>query len=80
MIVMEEQNGKVRYRLLDTVRHYGREKLLESGEAAIVLGIEIGTWGWPSGQSRNRPNRNNRVRPCLPARRIAPRGCLVGRR
>jgi predicted ATPase len=33
LVVMEEQDGGARYRLLGTVRQYGREKLLESGEA-----------------------------------------------
>ncbi|MGQ0550991.1 MAG: ATP-binding protein [Armatimonadota bacterium] len=38
LVLMEEQGGTVRYRLLETVRQYGREKLLESGEADVVGG------------------------------------------
>jgi non-specific serine/threonine protein kinase len=33
LVVMEEQDGGARYRLLETVRQYGRERLLESREA-----------------------------------------------
>jgi predicted ATPase/class 3 adenylate cyclase len=32
LVIMEERGGTSRYRLLDTVRQYGRNKLLESGE------------------------------------------------
>ncbi len=33
LVVAQERDGEARYRLLETVRQYGREKLLESGEA-----------------------------------------------
>jgi predicted ATPase/DNA-binding CsgD family transcriptional regulator len=33
LVVMREEGGEARYRLLETVRQYGREKLSESGEA-----------------------------------------------
>jgi predicted ATPase/class 3 adenylate cyclase len=36
LVVAEEQDGEARYRLLETVQQYGREKLRESGEAAAV--------------------------------------------
>ena len=36
LVVMEERGGEARYRLLETVRQYGREKLRESGEAEAV--------------------------------------------
>ncbi len=36
LVVVEEQLGETRYRLLDTVRQYSREKLLESKEASAV--------------------------------------------
>lgn len=38
LVMMEEREGKVRYRLLETLRQYGGEKLLESGEPAAVRG------------------------------------------
>ena len=37
LVVMEEQDGTVRYRLLETVRQYGREKLL-AAEADVARG------------------------------------------
>jgi predicted ATPase len=34
--VVEQENGKARYRLLETIRQYAREKLDESGEARFI--------------------------------------------
>ncbi len=36
LVLMDQPNGEARYRLLDTVRQYSRDKLLESGEASVV--------------------------------------------
>jgi predicted ATPase/class 3 adenylate cyclase len=36
LVVYDEQEGQARYRLLETVRQYGRDRLLEAGEAAFV--------------------------------------------
>ena len=36
LVVVDEQPGEARYRLLDTVRQYGRDRLLESKEAPVV--------------------------------------------
>jgi predicted ATPase/class 3 adenylate cyclase len=36
LLVAEEQEGRVRYRLLETLRQYGREKLDESGLTAVM--------------------------------------------
>ncbi len=36
LVVAEEQGGKARYRLLETVQQYGRDRLRESGEAEAV--------------------------------------------
>lgn len=36
LIIMEEQAGAARYYLLETIRQYAREKLLEAGEAESV--------------------------------------------
>jgi predicted ATPase/DNA-binding SARP family transcriptional activator len=36
MVVVEEQSGEARYLLLETLRQYAREKLLEAGEAEAV--------------------------------------------
>ncbi len=36
LVVAEEVDGAMRYRLLETVRQYGMEKLAESGEAEVV--------------------------------------------
>jgi predicted ATPase/DNA-binding CsgD family transcriptional regulator len=35
LVIVEEQDGEARYRLLETVRQYGREKLQESGEEEL---------------------------------------------
>ena len=37
LVTVREEDGEVRYRLLETVRQYGREKLVESGEDARAL-------------------------------------------
>jgi predicted ATPase/DNA-binding CsgD family transcriptional regulator len=37
LVLVAEQDGEARYRLLETVRQYGREKLEESGEAEQAL-------------------------------------------
>jgi tetratricopeptide (TPR) repeat protein len=36
LVVTEEDNGQTRYRLLETVRQYGRDRLFESGEGEAV--------------------------------------------
>lgn len=36
LVVFEERDGEARYRLLETVRQYARDKLLETGEAARI--------------------------------------------
>jgi len=36
LVIVDTQHGDARYRLLETVRQYGRDRLLESGEAAEV--------------------------------------------
>ena len=36
LVVAQERDGAARYRLLETVRQYGRERLEEAGEAAFV--------------------------------------------
>ena len=36
LALVEERNGEARYRMLDTIRQYARQKVLESGEAARV--------------------------------------------
>jgi non-specific serine/threonine protein kinase len=36
LVVVEGQGGEVRYRLLETVRQYGQEKLVEAGEESIL--------------------------------------------
>jgi predicted ATPase/class 3 adenylate cyclase len=38
LVMYEEQGGEARYRLLETVRQYARDRLLETGEAAAVRG------------------------------------------
>jgi non-specific serine/threonine protein kinase len=37
LVMVEEREGEARYRLLETVRQFGREKLEESGEASEIL-------------------------------------------
>jgi predicted ATPase/class 3 adenylate cyclase len=36
LVIVEEQRGEARYRLLETVRQYARDRLLESGDAGAV--------------------------------------------
>ena len=36
LVLAEERAGEARYRLLETVRQYARDRLLEAGEAAAV--------------------------------------------
>lgn len=36
LVIVEEQNGQTRYRMLETIRQYAREKLTKSGEASVV--------------------------------------------
>ncbi len=36
LVIKEQDDGEVRYRLLETVRQYGRDKLLASGEDATI--------------------------------------------
>lgn len=36
LVVKEEARGEARYRLLDTIRHYGHDRLKESGETEAV--------------------------------------------
>ena len=36
LVVMRERNGEARYHLLEMIRHYGREKLEESGETQAL--------------------------------------------
>src|SRR5205823_7140008 len=38
LVLYEEREGEGRYRLLETVRQYARDRLLEAGEAAAVRG------------------------------------------
>ena len=42
MVAAEGQGGKKRYHLLETVRQYARERLLESGEVEILRGRHLG--------------------------------------
>ena len=47
----EERDGRgARYRLLETVRQYARDRLLEAGEAAgpCATGTATSSWGWRS--------------------------------
>jgi predicted ATPase/DNA-binding CsgD family transcriptional regulator len=45
LVVAREEGGETRYRLLETVRQYGREKLDESGEEAEVRRRHAGFFG-----------------------------------
>ncbi len=36
LVIVEEQEGETRYRLLETIREYALEKLIESGEQRLV--------------------------------------------
>lgn len=36
LVLVEERNGEARYRMLDTIQQYAREKALQSGDAARV--------------------------------------------
>lgn len=41
LVQVEERGASVRYRLLETVRQYGRQRLADSGEAAAVRGRHL---------------------------------------
>jgi non-specific serine/threonine protein kinase len=41
LVVAEEENGRTRYRFLETVRQYARDRLLESGEAEELRGRHL---------------------------------------
>ena len=41
LVITEELEGDVRYRMLETIRHYSREKLAASGEEAGVRGRHL---------------------------------------
>jgi predicted ATPase len=41
LVVVEEYDGAARYLLLDTVRHYAREKLTEAGEAPALNSLHL---------------------------------------
>jgi len=54
LVLYEEQYGETRYRLLETVRQYARDRLLEAGESqAVRSGTATGSWRW-----RRRRNRS----------------------
>jgi predicted ATPase/DNA-binding CsgD family transcriptional regulator len=42
LVLVAEQDGQTRYHLLETVRQYGREKLLESGATEAIRGRHAG--------------------------------------
>jgi predicted ATPase/class 3 adenylate cyclase len=41
LVLVEDQHGAARYRLLETVRQYARDRLLEAGEAEVVRGRHL---------------------------------------
>ena len=41
LIIADEQDGQERYRMLETIREYGRECLAEAGEADAVRGLHL---------------------------------------
>ena len=55
LVVAREEGGEARYRLLETVRQYGQEKLdrVGRGEASSGSGTRDTTWCW-----RKRPSRS----------------------
>ena len=50
LVFVAEQDDEARYRMLETVRQYGREKLEEIGEAEGTCGAGTprGSWRWPN--------------------------------
>ena len=42
LVVVEQQGEAMRYRMLETIRQYAREKLAESGEAEVVRAHHLG--------------------------------------
>lgn len=54
LVQMDTNKDEARYRLLETVRQYGWDRLTESGEAvSCVGGISIGAWAWQNRHTRN---------------------------
>jgi len=41
VVIEQSQSGETRYRMLETVRQYAREKLLEAGESEIIRGRHL---------------------------------------
>jgi tetratricopeptide (TPR) repeat protein len=63
LVNVEEQNGKSRYRFLETIRQYAMEKLLESGEASTVRDRHLEHFLLSMEQS---PQREQRIFGALP--------------
>lgn len=59
LVVAHEQDGKARYHLLETIRQYARDKLMEMGEAAaagdrhLVYYLELAEAGEPHSRGPN---------------------------
>mgnify|MGYP003297580484 CR=1 FL=1 len=49
LVVPEQEDAQTRYRLLETVRQYAREKLLDAGDGEAIVGEnpEIGIFDSP---------------------------------
>jgi non-specific serine/threonine protein kinase len=41
LVLFEEREGEARYRILETVRQYGRERLVEAGEEAVLQSRQL---------------------------------------
>ncbi len=46
LVIVEEHEGEVRYRLLETIRQYSQERLWEAGEVAL---LQERHWNWYTG-------------------------------
>jgi predicted ATPase len=61
LVLYEEDGGRVRYRLLESIRQYARDRLTDSGASEIIrAGTASGALGW---RRRRRPASPGRSRP-----------------
>ena len=51
--VERSAEGEVRYRFLETIREFARQRLAESGEVQLIqIAISPSSWRWPKKSNR----------------------------
>ena len=82
LIAAEEERGEYRYRLLETIRQYARERLADGRRDRAVwrLATARGTWPWPRPPTRGWPasaSSSRRSSSSTTCARRWPRGCAT---